>query len=106
MMQLDLSKGLRVMPIADIPMNQADVGRVMVAMLWQVREAIALDCPPVLVVVYCDRCGVEHEADYIGESWQVRLATARAWLVENEGWTCDEAGDYCTCSAVSAPIEE
>lgn len=106
-MTLDVTKGLRVMPIQDIPRHQVDVGRVLVATLKQVREAIAQDCPPVLVVVYCDRCGVEHEADYIGETKTVRLAAARAWLVENESWTCDAAGDYCLdCGTAMAVIAD
>lgn len=86
--------GVRVVPVKDIPPARA--GRlVQVATVEQVRAALNVG-QVVVVVVYCDCCGVERRADYIGATREVRLATARAWLVENESWTCDPGdGDRC-----------
>ena len=85
--------GMRVMPIVDIP-SQQPAGRVQVATVDQIRAALDLG-HVVEIVVFCDCCNSLHRADYIGETKDIRLATARAWLVQYDGWTCDSAGDYC-----------
>ena len=56
-----------------------------------------------LVVVFCDRCGVEDEGDYTGETKEVRLAAARRHLGE-QGWLCNADGDLCP--ACRPPAEE
>ena len=60
---------------------------------------------PSLIVVFCDRCGVEDRHDYLvheDDSSSTRLGYARAHLVKNEGWTCDGRGDFCP---PCAPVE-
>lgn len=46
------------------------------------------------VVVFCDRCGVEHRGDFAGETREARLAAARTFLENRKGWLCRE-DDQC-----------
>lgn len=56
-----------------------------------------------LVVVFCDRCGVEDEGDYTGETKEVRLAAARRHL-GGQGWLCNADGDLCpNCRPATGP---
>jgi hypothetical protein len=53
---------------------------------------------PLSIVVFCDRCGVEVEHDYLVHDLMTReqrLAVAREHLSRNEGWSCTPAGDFC-----------
>jgi hypothetical protein len=53
---------------------------------------------PLNIAVFCDRCGVEVEHDYVVHDLMTReqrLAVARDHLTCNEGWSCTAAGDYC-----------
>jgi hypothetical protein len=53
---------------------------------------------PISIVVFCDRCGVEVEHDYLVHDLMTReqrLAVAREHLARNEGWSCTAAGDFC-----------
>lgn len=49
----------------------------------------------VAVVVFCDRCGDEHDADYIVPAGVDSLATARHHLMSNEGWGITPGRDPC-----------
>lgn len=55
---------------------------------------------PSLIGVFCDRCGVTVERDYLvsdQDSQKARFEYARAAL-RAEGWQCTPAGDLCpTC---------
>jgi len=55
------------------------------------------------IVIFCDRCNLQDEADYTGETKEVRLAAARKHLTE-KGWRCDVNGDLCPACA-TAPAE-
>jgi hypothetical protein len=53
---------------------------------------------PSLIVVYCDRCGVEREEDVIvhmSDGQATRFGYLRAHLSRREGWRCDDSGDLC-----------
>jgi|ERR1035438_1085136 hypothetical protein len=53
---------------------------------------------PLSIVVFCDRCGVEVEHDYVVHDLMTReqrLAVAREHMARNEGWSCTASGDYC-----------
>lgn len=53
---------------------------------------------PSQITVYCDACGGEHSGDYVvseEDIAEVRFGYARKHLSENEGWQCDELGDFC-----------
>lgn len=50
---------------------------------------------PVLVVVFCDECGIEARGDYIGATKAARIAGARAWLAANRGWLTAPGLDLC-----------
>jgi hypothetical protein len=53
---------------------------------------------PLSIVVFCDRCGVEVEHDYVVHDLMTReqrLAVAREHMTRNEGWSCTAGGDYC-----------
>lgn len=58
-----------------------------------VRAAIAAG-NVALVVIYCDRCGVEHRGDYIGADREDRFASARAYLA-TQGWRISPGLDLC-----------
>lgn len=54
---------------------------------------------PVLVTVYCDRCGDEATHDYLVPAGSDSLDVARAHLAKN-GWAVSPASDLCpACSA-------
>jgi hypothetical protein len=53
---------------------------------------------PLSIVVFCDRCGVEVEHDYVVHDLMTReqrLAVAREHMARNEGWSCTADGDFC-----------
>lgn len=55
------------------------------------------------IVIFCDRCGVKHRADYIGETREDRFAAGRRHLTERKAWKCDETGDHCpVCRAAAS----
>lgn len=58
---------------------------------------------PVLVVVFCDDCGVEARGDYLGPSRAARIAGARAWLAANRGWLIAPGLDLCPTCRPDAP---
>jgi len=66
---------------------------------------------PSQIGVYCDECGTTITADYLVSTEQTkaeRLEVARAHL-RQDGWICDERGDYCpACSrpATAAVLAE
>ncbi len=45
------------------------------------------------VVIFCDKCGEEHRADYIGGSREGRFAAARSYLA-TQGWRITDE-DLC-----------
>lgn len=47
------------------------------------------------VVIFCDYCGVEHRADYIGETHEDRFAAARAYLAAERDWEITALTDLC-----------
>jgi uncharacterized protein YcbX len=53
-----------------------------------------------LVVVFCDRCGVEHRADYTGATSQGRITAARQHLADEAGWLIRPGRDLCVDCAV------
>ena len=55
---------------------------------------------PVLVTVYCDKCGEEETNDYLVPAGEDSLVVARQWLKENKGWTTRFPFDFCpSCTA-------
>jgi len=59
---------------------------------------------PCGITVFCDDCGFEVRGDYIVSDLMTsteRLAVARTWLAENQGWECGEAGDFCPTHATA-----
>ncbi len=46
------------------------------------------------VVIFCDRCGVKHRGDFVGETSEERFAAARRFLENRKGWLCEE-DDQC-----------
>lgn len=53
---------------------------------------------PAQVTVFCDGCGVEHDGDYLvreTDDQATRFGYARTHLRVNQGWICDDRGDYC-----------
>lgn len=52
------------------------------------------DWPFRQVVVFCDRCGVEAEADMLASYREQAFAGLRVICNEN-GWLCTERGDWC-----------
>jgi hypothetical protein len=53
---------------------------------------------PTSIAVFCDRCGIEVEHDYVVHDQMTRdgrLGVARSHLARNEGWSCTAAGDFC-----------
>lgn len=63
------------------------------------------DTFPTMIVVFCDRCGVEHGEDVIvreADPPPVRFGYLRAHL-RGLGWACDDRGDLCPeCSRQAA----
>ncbi|KOG21776.1 hypothetical protein [Streptomyces viridochromogenes] len=61
---------------------------------------------PTRITVFCDHCGTEHTGEYMvreGVTSRERLAVARKYLVENEGWEHTEDGDdFCPEHAAPA----
>jgi hypothetical protein len=57
---------------------------------------------PAQICIFCDDCGTKHTADYLMAAEFTpaqRHEVARAYL-RTIGWSCTEAGDYCsTCAA-------
>lgn len=57
-----------------------------------------------LVVVYCDRCGLQFSGDFTGSTKQVRLDAARGYLAEKLGWSITPGVDLCpVCSGPDQP---
>jgi hypothetical protein len=55
------------------------------------------DAFPTLIVVFCDRCGVEHREDVIvreDDASHTRFGYLRAYL-RRRGWQCNVQGDLC-----------
>lgn len=52
------------------------------------------------VGIFCDQCGFTHEADYTGETREIRFAAARANLAQNHGWSVTPEADLCHECAV------
>ncbi|WP_262702011.1 MULTISPECIES: hypothetical protein [Streptomyces] len=53
---------------------------------------------PSQIAVFCDTCGIQQTGDYIVSDTMTRderLGVARRNLAVNEGWQCDETGDFC-----------
>jgi hypothetical protein len=56
------------------------------------------------VTVFCDWCGLEYTADYVGEIREVRIAAARADLIPY-GWVITPDNDLCpTCAVTKEPV--
>ncbi len=56
------------------------------------------------VVIQCDRCLVQHVADYIGPSEAERIYEARLYL-STRGWSVGRGGDICPPCQTSPPVE-
>lgn len=60
---------------------------------------------PAQIGVFCDDCGATAERDYLvpeDSTQKGRFAIARAHLAKNEGWQCNQYGDFCpNCIAKS-----
>jgi hypothetical protein len=52
-----------------------------------------------LVVLFCDRCGLERRGDYIGVTTEDRLAAARAHAAEVAGWQIGQEDVCPVCAA-------
>lgn len=46
------------------------------------------------VAIYCDDDGTTHRADYRGETYEARLASARRYLADH-GWRITDYEDLC-----------
>ncbi len=46
------------------------------------------------VVIFCDRCGVEHRGDFVGATKEERFEAARRFLENRKGWLCRD-DDVC-----------
>lgn len=54
------------------------------------------------VTVFCDRCGIQDTADYIGQTQEIRFQAARKVLARNKDWLILVDTDLCpTCTAKS-----
>jgi len=63
---------------------------------------------PTRITVYCDHCGVQNTGEYLVRedmTSRERLAVARRYLVETEGWEHTADGDDF-CPAHAAPAAE
>jgi hypothetical protein len=64
---------------------------------------------PVQVGVFCDDCGTTVERDYLvaeDSTQKQRFQVARHHLRQNEGWQCDEHGDFCPACVSSSRVGE
>lgn len=62
---------------------------------------------PLSIVVFCDRCGIEAEHDYVVHDLMTReerLGVARTHLTRNEGWSCTAEGDFCPVHKPEASV--
>lgn len=55
------------------------------------------------VVVFCDACGAEAEADMLASYREQAFAGLRA-ICNNHGWLCTERGDWCPNCASTAEV--
>lgn len=66
--------------------------------------AIQDETGPVLVTVFCDKCGAEVTHDYLVPAGQDSLTVARQYLATHEGWEVTPRSDLCTeCRATDPP---
>lgn len=61
---------------------------------------------PVLVTVFCDRCGNEESNDYLVPVGEDSLVIARRWLKENKGWDIRFPFDFCPSCAAALKAKE
>ena len=59
---------------------------------------------PVLVVVFCDDCGVEARGDVLEPSKVPSIAGTRAWLAANREWLIVPNLDLCRACRPDTPI--
>jgi hypothetical protein len=61
---------------------------------------------PILVMVFCDDCGVTHAGQFLVPAGQDSLEVARAHMARHLGWRIIPDGDFCPDCVKVSGIEE